>query len=202
MTIRRGIVLGFASCGVYTGGGGLHHLRALETLKAAETNRRQPGDAGCLTVSTRTECVTTCVVTAATMASVGMAAVLGSGAHPHEWQSLRHAGMLLTGRVLRLAAHDPLLTGSALCVLAAVAFVVVVMALTERVEHPGRPYPRVLVGGVARSLHLGATTRAAGQRLGGVRRLRSVPRRPPTMQSARPGNRPLAPGRVPGRTSR
>ena len=202
MTFRRGIMLGFASCGVYTGGGGLHHVRALESLKAAEPNGRHPSDAGRLTASTRMDCTTTRVVTAGALASAGVAAVLGAGAHMHGWPSLRHVGMLLTDGVLRFATRDPFLAGSGLCVLAVVAFVLVVTAVTERAEDGGRPDPRILVGGLARRVHGDGAPRAAGQRLPGVRRLRSVPRRPPTMQSTRPDNRPVALSPVLGRTTR
>lgn len=202
MTIRRGIVLGFASCGVFTGGGGLHHVRALESLKTAEPNCRHPSGAGCLTTSTRIDHATTRVVTSGVLASAVMATMLGAGAHMHGWSSLRHVGTLLTGRVLRLAARDPLLVGSGLCVLVVVAVVVLVTAVIERAEGGSRPYPRLLVGGLARRVHGGGAPRAAGQQLRGVRLLRSVPRRPPTMQSTRPGNRPLALSPVPGRTTR
>jgi hypothetical protein len=201
VSIRHSIVLGFASCGVYTVGGGLQHVRALESLRAFDSHGRSDSGAGRLSASPRLGRTCRAAVTTGAVVCAVATVVFASDGHLHRWPSLRHMGMVLTHEVLRFAARDPFLAGSGLCVLAVVAFVVAVAAMTTCVDDAGPAYPRILIGGLADRVHIGGRPRAAGQRPRGARR-RSGTRRPPTMQATRPGNRPVALSPVLGRTTR
>lgn len=206
VSIRSGIVLGFATCGVYSGGARLDHIRSLETLKATDTPpaAREPrsGAARLTHAPERASLIGAAALTAGAATAVVITTVAPSG-HMPRWSSLAHMGMLLTDRLLHLAVGDPFLVGSLLAILAVVAFAVLVTVVTCPADDASPASPRTLVG-LRAGITVGGTARTPGLRphRAGLRRLTVVTRRPPTLQTSHPATRPVTRNPVLGRTTR
>jgi hypothetical protein len=108
------------------------------------------------------------------------------------WLSLQHMGVVLTHRLQHLALADPFLIGSVLAVLVVAAFAVLV-AVVATTTDDSPASPRILVGRRAEAA-IGGSPCAPGRRphRAGVRRLRVLTRRPPTVETSYPDNRPIA----------
>jgi hypothetical protein len=187
-------MMGFATCGVYVGGGGLDHIRGLESLKtsgphrgvdaaqrvgAGPAYRELPEEAG------PTARTVIAVAVAVTMAAPVVITMIGSTGHASWSASLHHMGVLLAGRLPRRI--DPFLVGGGLCVLAVLAFSFVVAVLTCPAESGHDRSSQTLLRGLGRD----ENPRASGPRIRGREVRRPADRRPPTMpSSSHPNNRP------------
>lgn len=160
-----------------------------------------PSQADTLAPGTAAGASSLAVAACAAVCAVVTAVIVSSG-HTSVRSSLRHLGVLLTGRSLRLAATDPFLVGGGLCLLAVLAFVLLIVGVFTPAASVAPVVRRTLVGGLRSYPRAGV--RRAGRQGGrrGVHPRSGVARRPPTMEATRPESRPVARTREAGRTER
>jgi hypothetical protein len=134
-----------------------------------------------------TACTGIAVAVAATATASVVIALLEPTGHTALSSSLHHLCLLLTVRLQRL--NDPLLIGGGFCILAVVAFAVVVAVLTCPAQVGRVRSSQTLLRGLGRE----EDPLAAGRRIRGRGVRRPADRRPPSMPSSgRPENRPAA----------
>jgi hypothetical protein len=193
VTICKSVVFGFAMCGGYSGGAGLPHIRALQDLDVNHAVDGVPVGSARLGDLAARGGTRASVVAAIPVAGVVVAVAFGHLRHP--LANLDHLRLVLGAGLLRLAARDLLLIGSALSILVVLGFAVLVTEMAGT-SVPHRPsLLRVVARGPAPATPAGRPPRRPPNAV-------RAGQRPPTIMSGRPDSRRAALRPVHGRLRR